>query len=123
MSPGTVADYTETLNDAAGSGNIFALLTGNAQFTINGGSLGGTGLGGGSGFGLTPEYAAFQLQGNSRLAINNATVKVNSNGIVLNGAATQAQHDQLELDVGWSASAEASTPPAARRWSRWSDRP
>ena len=43
LSPGIVADYTDTLIDAAGSANIFALLTGNAQFTINGGSLGGTG--------------------------------------------------------------------------------
>ena len=99
LSPGSVADYTDTLSDAAGSGNIFALLTGNAQFTINGGSLGGTGLGGGSGFGFTPEYAAFQLQGNSRLAINNATVKVNSNGIFLNGAATQLSMTNSSLIV------------------------
>ncbi|MEO5883695.1 MAG: Ig-like domain-containing protein, partial [Caldimonas sp.] len=89
LSPGVVADYTDTMTGAAGSANIFALLTGNAQLTINGGSLGGTGLGGGSGFGFFPNSAAFQLQGNSRLAINNAMVKVNSNGIHMNGAATQ----------------------------------
>ncbi|MEP7300108.1 MAG: Ig-like domain-containing protein [Caldimonas sp.] len=89
LSPGNVADYTDTMTGAAGSGNIFAVLTGNAQLTINGGSLGGTGLGGGSGFGFFQNFAAFQLQGNSRLAINNATVKVNSNGIYMNGAATQ----------------------------------
>ncbi|MEP7301105.1 MAG: Ig-like domain-containing protein [Caldimonas sp.] len=89
LSPGNVADYTGTLTGGAGGGNIFAMLTGNAQLTINGGSLGGSGLGGGSAFGFAAGDAAFQLQGNSRLAINNATVSINTNGIYLNGAATQ----------------------------------
>jgi Bacterial Ig domain len=91
LSPGNVTDYTDTLVDISQgqSSNIFALLTGSAQLTINGGSLGGTGLGGGNPFGPSPGSAAFQLQGNSRLSINNAIVKVNTNGIYMNGAATQ----------------------------------
>jgi len=89
LSPGVVADYTDMLTGAAGSANVFAMLTGSAQLTINGGSFGGNGLGGGSGFGFAAGAAAFQLQGNSRLAINNATVSNNTNGIYLNGAATQ----------------------------------
>jgi hypothetical protein len=116
LSPGIVADYTDTLSDSAGQANIFALLTGNAQFTINGGSLGGTGLGGGSGFSFAPDAAAFQLQGNSRLAINNATVKVNSNGIHLNGAATQLSMTNSSLmaigmvGIGRGITAAGGTP-------------
>lgn len=116
LSPGIVSDYTDALTGAPGSANNFALLTGNAQLTINGGSLGGTGLGGGSGFGFFPSYSAFELQGNARLAINNATVKVNSNGIYLNGAATQLSMTSSALTaigmegIGRGISAATGTP-------------
>ena len=56
------------------------------------------------------------MQGNSRLAINNATVKVNSNGIVLNGAATQLSMTNSSLTsigmvgIGRGINAASGTP-------------
>jgi hypothetical protein len=87
LSPGGVADYTDTL--LPGGGTRFAKLSGSAQLSIDGGSLGGTALGGGQFNAFLLGVAAFQLNDSARLVINNTLVKVTSGGILMNGAATQ----------------------------------
>ena len=86
LSPGNVADYTDTL---LSTGARFAYLSGTAQLTINGGSLGGTALGTGEYGVFLMGGSAFRLDDSAHLTLNNAQVKVNSSGIWMNGAATQ----------------------------------
>lgn len=116
MTPGNVADYSNELVPVGQGVGIYAMLSGSARLTVNGGLFGGPVLGGADPISGAYNRGAFNLTGSSRLDLNNVQLNVDSSGIFVFGESTQVHlnasviHAAGNTGTGYGIHAAKGTP-------------